>query len=159
MKRIALVLLLCIAAGTAVAGSNKWRLQVSGGAESDGTITMTLALDDGQKLPVNVAIKKGTGENAVAKQIRDATGGGVADDGPIWRTGGTALSGSAFASSASAVMSSWTSLRISLTASSGANTSVAPVSARTADSDVIPALLRRSVGSVLALDSPRAACT
>ena len=40
MKRIALVLLLCVAAGTAVAGSNKWRLQVSGGAESDGTITM-----------------------------------------------------------------------------------------------------------------------
>ena len=72
MKRIALVLLLCIAAGTALAGSNKWRLQVSGGAESDGTITMTLALDDGQKLPVNVAIKRGTGENAVAKQIRDA---------------------------------------------------------------------------------------
>mgnify|MGYP001027139832 FL=1 len=72
MKRIALVLLLCIAAGTAIAGSNKWRLQVSGGAESDGTITMTLALDDGQKLPVNVAIKRGTGENAVAKQIRDA---------------------------------------------------------------------------------------
>ena len=72
MKRIALVLLSCIAAGAAVAGSNKWRLQVSGGAESDGTITMTLALDDGQKLPVNVAIKKGTGENAVAKQIRDA---------------------------------------------------------------------------------------
>ena len=59
MKRIALVLLLCLAAGTAVAGSNKWRLQVSGGAESDGTITMTLALDDGRKLPVNVAIKKG----------------------------------------------------------------------------------------------------
>ncbi|UHQ19833.1 hypothetical protein LVB87_01315 [Lysobacter sp. KIS68-7] len=73
MKRIALALLLsaCIA-GNAFAGSNKWRLQVSGGAESDGTVAFTLALDDGQRIPVSVDIKKGTGENKVARHISDA---------------------------------------------------------------------------------------
>jgi len=72
MKRIALALLACAIAGTAIAGSNKWRLQVSGGAESDGTIAFTIALDDGQRIPVTVDIKKGTGENNVAKRISDA---------------------------------------------------------------------------------------
>jgi len=73
MKRITLALLLfaCVAS-TAIAGSNKWRLQVSGGAESDGTVSFTLALDDGQRLPVTVDIKKGTGENNVAKRISEA---------------------------------------------------------------------------------------
>jgi hypothetical protein len=104
----------------------------------------------------------GHGDGGGTGAGRDA-GSGVGDDiddeGPICRTAGTALRGSAFASSARAVMSSWTSLRISLTASSGANTSPEPVKARIADSDVIPALLRRTVGSVFAVDSPRAACT
>ena len=71
-KRIALGLLLFVAAGLACAGSNKWRLQVSGGAEAGGTIAFTIALDDGQRLPVSVEIAEGTGENAIAKQIRDA---------------------------------------------------------------------------------------
>ena len=72
VKRIAIGVLACAVASTAIAGSNKWRLQVSGGAESDGTIAFTIALDDGQRIPVTVDIKKGTGENNVAKRISDA---------------------------------------------------------------------------------------
>lgn len=71
-QRIACGLLLCAVVGVAFAGSNKWRLQVSGGAEAGGTIAFAIALDDGQRLPVSVEIAEGTGENAIAKHIRDA---------------------------------------------------------------------------------------
>ena len=69
---IATAVLLLACAGLAHAGSNKWRLQVSGGAEEAGTIAFVIVLDDGQRLPVSVDIAEGTGENAIAKHIRDA---------------------------------------------------------------------------------------
>jgi phage tail sheath gpL-like len=72
MRRIALAAVLCVVAFATNAGSNKWRLQVSGGAEAGGTIAFTIALDDGQRLPVSVEIAEGTGENAIAKKVRDA---------------------------------------------------------------------------------------
>jgi hypothetical protein len=52
--------------------SNKWRVQVSEGAKSDGTILFRVTSKDGQPIEVPVAIKDGTGENAVARHIRDA---------------------------------------------------------------------------------------
>jgi hypothetical protein len=61
-----------VAAAPVHAGSNKWRLQVSGGAEDGGTISFVIALDDGQRLPVSAEIAKGTGENAVAKRLSEA---------------------------------------------------------------------------------------
>ena len=67
---VACVILLV--AGAAHAGSNKWRLQVSGGAEAGGTIAFVIALDDGQRIPVSVEIAEGTGENAVAKRVSEA---------------------------------------------------------------------------------------
>lgn len=67
---IACVLLACV--GTAHAGSNKWRLQVSGGAEDGGTITFVIALDDGTRIPVSAEIAKGTSENKVAKRVSEA---------------------------------------------------------------------------------------
>lgn len=72
IKRIALAALAFGVAFAAHAGSNKWRLQVSGGAEAGGTIAFTIALDDGQRLPVSAEIAEGTGENAIAKKLRDA---------------------------------------------------------------------------------------
>ena len=49
--------------------SNKWRLQFSGGADSDGTIVITLLPEDGEPIVTSTAIEDGTGENAVAKAV------------------------------------------------------------------------------------------
>lgn len=65
-------LVLLLATAAAAADSNKWRLQCSGGAESDGVIGLRLVPRDGEPIEVAVAIGKGTGENAVARAIRDA---------------------------------------------------------------------------------------
>jgi len=52
--------------------SNKWRVEVSEGAKSDGTILFRVTPKDGAPIEVPVAIKDGTGENAVARHIHDA---------------------------------------------------------------------------------------
>jgi hypothetical protein len=52
--------------------SNKWRVEVSEGANNDGTILFRVTPKDGAPVDVPVAIRKGRGENAVAKDIRDA---------------------------------------------------------------------------------------
>jgi len=52
--------------------SNKWRVEVSEGAKSDGTILFRVTPKDGQPVEVPVAIKDGTSENHVARTIRDA---------------------------------------------------------------------------------------
>ena len=65
-------LVLLLATAAAAADSNKWRLQCSGGAESDGVIGLRLVPRDGEPIEVAVSIGKGTGENAVARAIRDA---------------------------------------------------------------------------------------
>jgi len=71
-KRFVIGVALIAVAGVAMAGSNKWRLQVSGGAEDGGTIAFVIALDDGTRIPVSAEIAKGTGENAVAKRVSEA---------------------------------------------------------------------------------------
>jgi hypothetical protein len=52
--------------------SNKWRVSVSEGAKSDGTILFRVTPKDGTAVDVPVAIKDGTSENHVAQTIRDA---------------------------------------------------------------------------------------
>ena len=52
--------------------SNKWRVEVSEGAKSDGTILFRVTAKDGQPVDVPVSIKDGTSENHVARTIRDA---------------------------------------------------------------------------------------
>lgn len=52
--------------------SNKWRVEVSEGAKSDGTILFRVTPKDGQPVDVPVAVKDGTSENRVARTIRDA---------------------------------------------------------------------------------------
>lgn len=49
--------------------SNKWRLQCSGGANSDGTIVLLISPEGGTPVEASIAIKKGTGENSVAAAI------------------------------------------------------------------------------------------
>ena len=52
--------------------SNKWRLEVSGGANSDGTMLFRVTPDQGAPVDVTVAIDDGRGENAVAGDIKNA---------------------------------------------------------------------------------------
>ena len=51
---------------------NKWRLQFSGNAESDGRIVLQLAPSEGEPLTATVAVTKGRSENGVARDVRDA---------------------------------------------------------------------------------------
>jgi hypothetical protein len=49
--------------------SNKWRLQCSGGANSDGTIILLISPEGGTPIEASIAVKDGTGENSVAAAI------------------------------------------------------------------------------------------
>jgi hypothetical protein len=71
-RTILAVLLLVFAAACATGGatSNKWRLEFSGNAESDGVITVHL-VELGNTFIVPVTVPKGTSENNVAKLVRD----------------------------------------------------------------------------------------
>ncbi len=71
-RRVALVmgLFMLLAAVAAVAStSNKWRLQFSGGADSDGTIVLRLAPKGGEAMEVAIDIEDGRSENGVAKDV------------------------------------------------------------------------------------------
>ena len=70
---------LLLAWGTALADeqdqpsySNKWRVEVSETARSDGTMLFRVTPKDGTPVEVTVSIKDGRGENNIAKDIRDA---------------------------------------------------------------------------------------
>ena len=69
---------LALAAGAATAAdealqySNKWRIEVSESAKSDGTLLFRVTPKDGTATDVAVAIKKGRSENHVADDIRNA---------------------------------------------------------------------------------------
>ena len=52
--------------------SNKFRLQGSGGADSDGVVTIVVTPDGGQPIETVTEVKKGTSENHVAKAIVEA---------------------------------------------------------------------------------------
>jgi hypothetical protein len=49
--------------------SNKWRLQFSGKANSDGTIVLKLSPENGETLIAEIAVENNTGENGVAKAV------------------------------------------------------------------------------------------
>jgi hypothetical protein len=67
----ALPALLLVAASLAVEASpsNKWRLQFSGGANSDGTIVLLISPEGGTPIEASIGIKDGTGENSVAAAV------------------------------------------------------------------------------------------
>lgn len=56
------------AAGT----ENKWRLEFSGNAESDGRIVLELSPSVGEPIRASADIAQGLGENDVAKSVRSA---------------------------------------------------------------------------------------
>ena len=74
MRKLLSGLCLGLAASLAFAAGveNKWRLQFSGDAESDGQIVLQLAPSEGDPMTATVAIHKGRSENSVARDVRDA---------------------------------------------------------------------------------------
>jgi hypothetical protein len=62
---------LALATSLAVASGveNKWRLQFSGAAESDGHIVLELAPAEGEPLRATAQIRKGRSENGVARDV------------------------------------------------------------------------------------------
>ena len=52
--------------------SNRWRLEVSEGANNDGDMRFRLTPKDGAPVDVPVHLKKGRGEDGCARDIRDA---------------------------------------------------------------------------------------
>jgi hypothetical protein len=52
--------------------SNKWRLQVSEGANNDGVMSFRVTPKGGTPIDIPVALKKGRGEDGCARDIRDA---------------------------------------------------------------------------------------
>ena len=52
--------------------SNKWRIEVSEGANSHGSIGFRVTQVGGEPIQVSASIKNGRGENGVARDIRDA---------------------------------------------------------------------------------------
>lgn len=74
MRRMLLGLGLGLLATAAVAAGvdNKWRLEFSGNAESDGRIVLELAPEQGDPQRATAEIRKGRSENGVARDVRDA---------------------------------------------------------------------------------------
>ena len=66
------LIMLGFAASADARPSNKWRIQCSSDADSDGVVTLLLSPKDAEAIEVAIAIKKDTGENAVARAIRNA---------------------------------------------------------------------------------------
>ena len=79
LRSLLVVALVSIAVPATALDSNKWRLQCSGGANADGVITLRITPKDGTPTDVAVAIKDNTGENGVARAIRDAIKAQVGD--------------------------------------------------------------------------------
>ena len=65
----AITAVLLAVAFPAQAASNKWRLQFSGNAESNGTIVMHITPKGGEMIETRTEINKGRSENGVAKDV------------------------------------------------------------------------------------------
>jgi hypothetical protein len=55
----------------ALSYSNKWRLQVSEGANNDGVMRFRVTPKDGAPIDIPVSLKDGRGEDGCARDIRD----------------------------------------------------------------------------------------
>ncbi len=60
--------------------SNKWRIECSEGANSDGIVQFRVTPEGGAPVDVQIPIKDGRGENGVARDIRDGLRKGLDKD-------------------------------------------------------------------------------
>lgn len=81
VRAIVALALLGLSASPASAGSsNKWRIEVSEGANSDGEIVFQVTPDGGEAIEIRVAVKDGTRENKVAETISNALAAQLPED-------------------------------------------------------------------------------
>ena len=79
---VAMVLAVLLASGSLCAStSNKWRMQFSGKAHSDGTIVVRISPEDGEPITAEIAIANKTGENSVAKTVVKGLKAQLPEDG------------------------------------------------------------------------------
>lgn len=89
VTRIVSVLVLALVAGAAWAvPSNKWRLEFSGAAESDGEIVFTVIPIGGPPEDVTVIIGRADGENQIADKATEAFTIAVGQDYHVERDDG-----------------------------------------------------------------------
>jgi len=71
LRCLTLIVALVVSSSVSASGlSNKWRIEVSEGANSDGIISFLISPETSDNIQVDVAIPKGTGENHVARIIK-----------------------------------------------------------------------------------------
>jgi len=59
---------------------NKWRLQFSGNARSDGMLVLAITPNGGETATIEIPITDGTRENRVARNVRDALKTAIGED-------------------------------------------------------------------------------
>lgn len=67
---------------------NKWRLQFSGNARSDGTLVLTITPSGGAPVTVPIEVASGTRENRVAKRVVDVLREAIGADYKVERDDG-----------------------------------------------------------------------
>ncbi len=74
--------LLLVFSQMALAGSsNKWRLEISGSADSDGTIVLRFTPEGGTAFETTTMVSDGTRENMVAKTLTESLKEQLPEDG------------------------------------------------------------------------------
>jgi hypothetical protein len=87
----AAVTVLALAASSllqAVPLENKWRLQFSGNARSDGTLVLAITPSHGEAVTVPIQVAAGTRENRVAKRVVDVLREAIGADYKVERDDG-----------------------------------------------------------------------
>jgi hypothetical protein len=83
-----LLLLALVATAAHAVPSNKWRLEFSGAAESDGELVFAVTPDGGEPREVIVTVGKADGENQIANKATQALTIGVGQDYHVERDDG-----------------------------------------------------------------------
>lgn len=82
------VLMVASAVAQAMPVENKWRLQFSGNAESDGVLVLAITPRGGEPRTIEIPVARRTGENAVARRVRDVLRENIGDDYKVERDDG-----------------------------------------------------------------------
>ena len=79
-RLVCLLAALALSVAANASPSNKWRLQFSGGAESDGEIVIHFTPVGGETIETTTHIKDGRSENGVAKDVVESLRKQLPDD-------------------------------------------------------------------------------
>ena len=69
ISRTIVLVALTVSAVAVAQPSNKWRLQFSGGSDSDGEIVLQLSPEGGEEITIHIPVPADESENSVAKIV------------------------------------------------------------------------------------------